>query len=94
MGNQLQQFEWTVLEQAKTDQKRIVLDMTKISYIDSSAIGVLIGCHGSAKASGGELRLAGVTQRVIGIFQMTGVDKVLNVDQTKDASISIMSAGA
>ena len=42
MGNQIQQFEWTLQELTKKNQNRIVLDMSKITYVDSSAIGVLV----------------------------------------------------
>jgi anti-sigma B factor antagonist len=94
MGNQIQQFEWTLQELTKKNQNRIVLDMSKILYVDSSAIGVLVACHGSLKGSGGQLRLAGVTSRVSAVFKMTGVDKLLNVDPTRDDSVSALSASA
>ncbi len=45
MGNQLQELEWAVEELAKTPQTRVVFDMAHITYLDSSALGVLIGCH-------------------------------------------------
>jgi len=94
MGNQLQQFEWNLQELTKKNQNRIVLDMSKMSYLDSSAIGVLIGCHGSVRASGGQLRLAGVTGRVSTVLKMTGVDKLLSVDPTREDSVSALSASA
>ena len=94
MGNQLQQLEWSVQEMAKTKQNRIVLDMSKISYLDSSAIGVLVGCHGLVRDSGGQMRLAGVASRVSAVFKMTGVDKVLTVDPTRDDSVSALAASA
>jgi anti-sigma B factor antagonist len=94
MGNQLQQLEWAIQELTKKNQNRIVVDMSKISYLDSSAIGVLIGCHGTVRDSGGQLRLAGVTSRVSAVFKMTGVDKVLSVDATRDDSVSALSASA
>jgi len=94
MGNQLQQLEWDLQQLSKKNQNRIVLDMSKITYLDSSAIGVLIGCHGSLRDSGGQLRLAGVTSRVSAVFKMTGVDKVLSVDPTRDDSVSALAASA
>jgi anti-sigma B factor antagonist len=94
MGDQLQALERVILELARTNRNRIVLEMSRISYLDSSAIGVLIGCHGSVRTGGGQLRLAGVPARVREIFKMTGVDKVLNVDATRDDSVAALSAGA
>ena len=94
IGNQLQELESTLLDLPKKNQNRIVLDMSKISYLDSSAIGVLVGCHGNLQKSGGQLRLAGVTARVRGVFKMTGVDKLLNLDTSRDDAVSALSAGA
>jgi len=91
MGNQLQQLEWAVQELTKNKQNRIVMDMTRITYLDSSAIGILVGCHGTVRDSGGQLRLAGVSDRVGAIFKMTGVDKLLNLDPTRDASVAVAS---
>ena len=94
MGNQLQQLESSIQELTKNNQNRIVLDMSKITYLDSSAIGMMVGCHGSLRTSGGQLRLAGVTPRVAAVFKMTGVDKVLSLDPTRDDSVAALSAGA
>jgi anti-sigma B factor antagonist len=94
MGTQLQELELSLQELANKNQNRIVLDLSKISYLDSSAIGVLVSCHGSVKGSGGQLRLAGVNSRVSAVFKMTGVDKVLSVDPTRNDSVSALSASA
>ncbi|HJT86290.1 MAG TPA: STAS domain-containing protein [Bryobacteraceae bacterium] len=91
MGNQLQQLEWAVQDLAKAKQNKIVLDMSRITYLDSSAIGVLVGCHGLVRDSGGQLRLAGVTTRVGTIFKMSGVDAVLSVDPTRDHAVSVLA---
>lgn len=94
VGSQLQQFEASVRELAKSKQNRIAIDMSRISYLDSSAIGSLVACHGAARDAGGQLRLAGVAPRVATIFKMTGVDKLLTIDPTKDDAVSALSAGA
>ncbi len=80
MGNQLQKLEWTVEELSKKQVNKILFDMSGISYLDSSAIGMLVASHGILKTAGGELRLSGVTERVAAIFKMTGVSSLLNVD--------------
>jgi anti-sigma B factor antagonist len=94
MGNQLLELERVVKELITGNQKGIVVDMSKVSYLDSSAIGALVACHSNMKNSGGQLRLAGVTPRVSTVFKMTGVDKVLSLDPTREDSVSALSAGA
>jgi anti-anti-sigma factor len=80
MGNQLEQLERNVRDLATSNQNRIVLDMSRITYLDSSAIGVLVSCHGTVRNFGGQLRLAGVTARVGTIFKMTGVGELFSLD--------------
>ncbi len=92
MGNQLQQLEWAIEELTKSDRKRIVFDMSHVTYLDSSALGVLVGCHSAVRRSGGQLRLAGVNKRVVSIFQMTGIEGVLSVDPTRDDSVAALAA--
>ncbi len=94
IGNDLNQFERTIQEMTGRNENRIVLEMSKVSYLDSCTIGVLIGCHSSVHTGGGQLRLAGITARVREIFKMTGVDQVLNLDATRDDSVSALSASA
>lgn len=92
MGNQLQKFEWDVLELMKNNQKRIVMDMSEVSYLDSSAIGVLVGCHGKVRDAGGELRISGVAPRVKMILQMTGLDQLLLLHSTRDEAVAAAAA--
>lgn len=94
LGNELQQLERTIQELTGRNQNRIVLEMSKVSYLDSCTIGVLIGCHGSVHTGGGQLRLAGTNARIREIFKMTGVDQVLHLDATQDDSLTALSAGA
>lgn len=93
MGNQLQRFEWMIEELTKKSQNRIVIDMSGVAYIDSSAIGVIIACHGLVTNSGGQLRLACVTNRVGTIFKMAGVDDVLPKNQTREEAVSALTEG-
>ena len=94
MGTQLQRFEWLIDELIKGGQNRIVVDLSGISYLDSSAIGVLVGCQGVVRNAGGQFRLAAATDRVAKIFKLAGVDHVLAVDASRDSAIAHFSASA
>jgi anti-sigma B factor antagonist len=91
MGSQLQSFEWAVEEETKKNNNRIVVDLSQITYLDSAGVGVLVGCHGVAKNSGGAMRLAGPTDRVKAIFKLTGLEKVLHIDATLDAAVAALT---
>jgi anti-sigma B factor antagonist len=92
MGTQLQRLEWALQDIATKPGSRIILDMSKVSYIDSSAIGVLVGCNGSVRKSGGQMRLAGVSERVLTVLKMTRVDAVLALDDNRETAIAALTA--
>lgn len=92
MGNQLQELEWAVEELSRIPQSRVVFDMARITYLDSSALGVLIGCHSIMHKSGGQLRIAGINHRVGAILEMTGVDTVLSLDPSRDHSVTALQS--
>ncbi len=94
MGNQLQRFEWMIEELTKNNQNKIVFDMSKITYLDSSGIGVLVKCSALIRNSGGKLRLAGLNDRVLATLKLVGLDEVLPINPTMEEAISALTTGA
>jgi len=78
-GRDLDQLESAVKKLVEEGQKRTILDATALDYVDSAAIGTLVSCLTQAKKAGSELRLAGANPRIVRLFSMTGVDKLLPV---------------
>ena len=68
----------------------LVLDMTKVPYIDSSAVGVLVGAYVSRDKEGHSLLLVGVNQRIRTILQVTQVERFFKFsDQVSGASANL-----
>lgn len=61
--------------------KKIVLNLGGVSYIDSGGLGILVSLYTSARASGGNIKLANLTQRVGDLLQIT---KLLTVFEVYD----------
>ncbi|MEI5673998.1 MULTISPECIES: STAS domain-containing protein [unclassified Nocardioides] len=56
---------------------RIVVDLDRTTFLDSSGLGALIGGLKGARQAGGDLRIARPTPEVLTVFQLTNMDKVL-----------------
>lgn len=56
---------------------RIVVDLERTTFLDSSGLGALIGGLKSARQAGGDLRIARPTPEVMTVFTLTNMDKVL-----------------
>ena len=55
------------------EKKRIVLDLTNTSYVDSSGLGALVGLYISCKKGGAPLKLVNLTPRLKDLFTMTNL---------------------
>jgi len=92
LGRDAQNFEWTVEELIKNQARRIVIDLTEVSFVDSAGIGILVGCHGKVASAGGQLRLAGVAERVLNVLRITKVDSILHLDANVADSVRALGA--
>jgi anti-sigma B factor antagonist len=77
IGRDCQHLEWTTESLVKENRKKIIFDLTRVSHIDSTGIGIIVTSAGQVKEAGGELRLAGVNDHVEHILKMTNIDKVV-----------------
>jgi anti-sigma B factor antagonist len=82
IGRDCQHLEWTVEGLVREQQKKIIFDLTGVSHIDSTGIGIIVMSAGEVKEAGGELRLAGVNAHVEHILKMTNIDKVVTWSPT------------
>lgn len=60
---------------------KVVIDLGKVKWMNSSGLGMLIGSMTTLKNSGGELRLANVTEKVQSLFMIT---KLVTIFETHD----------
>ena len=70
------------------DVKKIVLDLGKVKWINSSGLGSLIAAMTSIKNKGGEMRLANITEKVESVFMITQLIKVFKTYETVDRAVA------
>ena len=75
----LSDFATTVTNLIGNGEKRILVDLTSVAYVDSATIGCLMDLFRQAQAGGGSLKLAGVQKRVETMLTMTGAHNFLEV---------------
>jgi anti-sigma B factor antagonist len=59
--------------------KKIILDLTNLTQMDSMGLGTIVGLYVSAKSSGCSLILINLSQRVRDLFRITNVWSILEV---------------
>ena len=75
----LADFSGAVMSLLSAGDKKVVIDLSKVTYVDSATIGCLMDLYRQTTAAGGELRLAGVNKRVETMLTMTGAHNFLKM---------------
>lgn len=52
------------------------LDLSKVTYMDSTGLGVLIGAYKALRTSSGRLKIYGINPRLERLFQITGLSEI------------------
>lgn len=82
------QMKRTLSELIEKGQSKLVMDLTSVSYIDSSGLGALVAAMKQARAVGGNLKLCGLQEDVRSIFEMTRLIKVMAVHSDREEAVS------
>jgi anti-anti-sigma factor len=83
IGRECKQLEWAVDSLVREkQQKKIIFDLSGVTHIDSTGIGIIVMSAGQAKQAGGELRLAGANKHVEHVLKLTNVDKLITWNPT------------
>jgi anti-sigma B factor antagonist len=72
--------------------KKIVLNMSEVTYIDSSGLGALVAAHLSAQTAGASMRLCNLGQKFHEVMQMTKLLTVFDVYDTEAAAVASFPA--
>jgi anti-sigma B factor antagonist len=68
--------------------KRIIIDLTPTTFIDSTTLGVLLGGLKRLRAVGGELVLVCVDRNIRKIFEITLLDRVFPIFETREEALA------
>jgi anti-sigma B factor antagonist len=80
-----------LLELRQAGHSRFVLDFSRVTFLDSTALSVLVGFHRGLDR-GGLLALVALSPSVRTVFEVTGVDRVLNLLPTVEAALEQLPA--
>ena len=73
-----------LVSQGATD---IVVDMDKVDFLDSTGLGVLVGWLKRIKSNDGDLKLVVTQDRIMKIFDITGLSKVFPIHGSLDDAL-------
>lgn len=75
-----------------TQDARLVLDLSKVEFIDSSGLGALVSCLRQAHADGGEIKLSGLSKPARALFELVRMHRVFEVFNDSEEAVTSYSA--
>ena len=79
LGEGASAFRDTIRDLANKGQKKLLLNLGDVSYIDSSGIGELVSGFTTVTNGGGQLKLVGLSKRIKDLLQITKLYTVFDV---------------
>lgn len=70
----------------------LVIDMNNTDYLDSTAMGVLVGVLKKVAENGGWVRLVGLKPRVRRLFEITRLDQILPIFDSEEQALADLAA--
>jgi anti-sigma B factor antagonist len=71
---------------------RIVVDLEAVDFLDSTGLGVLVGGLKRVRSHDGDLTLVCTHQRILKVFEITGLTKVFTIHDSLDAAVGTSQA--
>lgn len=77
----------TALEQALDGAKKVVIDLSRVQFVDSRGCGVILSCLKRLAERGGDLRLCRVNKPVRTVFDLIRLHKMCDIHDTREQAI-------
>jgi anti-sigma B factor antagonist len=71
-----------------TGTSKIILDMTKVGFVSSAGLRVLLMVYRQLKGKNGKIILVGVSDEIKDVMFMTGFISFFEIDKTLDEALS------
>jgi anti-sigma B factor antagonist len=73
---------------------KLVLDLSRLRFVDSSGLGAFISCLRKLEASGGDLKLCGMSKDVRAVFELVRMHRIFDILDTQDDAVRAFERSA
>jgi anti-sigma B factor antagonist len=91
LGEGASHFRDTIRDLATKGEKKLLVNLSDVSYIDSSGIGEMVSGFTTVTNHGGQLKLLGLTKRVKDLLQITKLYTVFEVFEDEASAVRSFS---
>ncbi len=88
------ELKQTLQEAIEGGATRVVVDLSETTFLDSTALGVLIGAVKRLRSRDGSLVIVNTDANIAKTFEITGLDQIFTILDTRDAAVDALDAAA
>lgn len=81
-----EKFKKSVAETLSSYDK-VVIDLSRVEFVDSSGCGALLSCLRQLGDRGGELKLSGVQKNVQRLFELVRMNRIIDIYPSKEDAL-------
>jgi anti-sigma B factor antagonist len=68
-------------------QTKLVIDLGRLRFVDSSGLGAFISCLRKLNGKGGDLKLCGMSKQVRAVFELVRMHRIFEIFGTTDEAV-------
>ena len=80
-------FSTTLKSLVHEERTRVLVDLSKVTWVNSTGLGILISGYTTLKRNNGEMKLLNVSDRIESIFMVTKLHSVFDSYKDEDEAI-------
>lgn len=81
------ELKQVLAESIEGGRVRIIVDLTETTFLDSTALGVLIGAVKRLRSRDGALAIVNIDENIAKTFEITGLDQIFTIVPTRDEAV-------
>ncbi len=90
-GEETDELTNAVADFVEQGNKKLIIDLGKVDYLNSTAIGVLVKAHTTYKKHQGQVKLCAINKNINNIFVITKLTMVFDVAETREDAVKAFS---
>lgn len=86
-GAESEKFKAMIFDAIDNEQLNLVVDLSEVGWMNSTGLGILVSGLSSIRSSGGDLRLASLSERIRRPLEITRLDSIFQIYPSVDDAV-------
>lgn len=79
---------WDKIQNELADTSQLVIDLSRVDFIDSTGCGIFPNCIKRLSEKEGELKICGLSDKLAALFRLMAFDRLMDIVETREEAIA------